>query len=75
MIVHGKAADTENTIAFSIQPHATGGYILYVQFSGAGAGEGSDARVWPTISKAKEIAEATARRLLKGVYVSWEVSN
>ena len=56
---------------FRIEPYVAGGYLLTIRLSGNGRSNIIGAGVWPTLEKAKSIAEATAARLVLGARVRW----
>ena len=71
MKVTGFASDEREKFDFTIEPYVAGGYLLTIRFSGDGRSNITGAGVWPTIEKAKSIAEETAARLLNGAKVRW----
>jgi hypothetical protein len=75
VILRGYAVDADETFAFTIEPFVTGGFTPYISFSGDGRKNTTGAGIWPTIEKAKEIAQATATRLLHGAIIAWDNSN
>ena len=68
----GRASDTRETFEFTIEPFVNGGFLLSIRFSGDGRSNTTGAGVWPTVEKAKEVAEQTSRRLLNGATVNWQ---
>jgi hypothetical protein len=70
--VRGKAFDDSETFDFSIEPFVTGGFRLDIKYFGGDRHNITGAGVWPTVEKAREIAEATARRLLHGTSIQWQ---
>jgi hypothetical protein len=70
-MVRGEAADDRETFVFTISPFVQGGFLLDIQYSGDGAHNVTGAGVWPTIEKAKEIAQKAATRLLHGSTINW----
>ena len=74
MIVRGKARDQAELFEFSIEPFVKGGFRLDIRYSGDCHHNITGAGIWPTVQKAQEIAEETARRLLHGATVNWEES-
>jgi hypothetical protein len=49
----------------------SGGFLLSIRYTGDGATNVTGAGVWPSIEKAKQVAEKTAAKLLHGAAVSW----
>ena len=68
----GRAKDNRETFEFMVEPFVTGGFLLSIRYSGDGTHNITGAGVWPTVEKAKQIAEATANRLLHGATVIWQ---
>jgi hypothetical protein len=71
MFLKGVAQGNRETFEFTIEPFVTGGYRLGIKYSGDCHHNVTGAGVWPTVAKAKEIAEATVNKLLSGAQVSW----
>jgi hypothetical protein len=71
-VVRGEAKDDLETFEFTVKPFITGGFLLSIRYSGDGTDNITGAGVWPTVDKAKQVAEESARRLLHGVSVSWQ---
>ena len=46
--------------------------MLSIRYSGDGTHNVTGAGVWPSVEKAKEVAEQSARRLLHGATVTWQ---
>jgi hypothetical protein len=46
--------------------------MLSIRYTGDGTNNTTGAGVWPTIEKAKQVAEESARRLLHGAAVTWQ---
>jgi len=69
--VTGFAHDEREKFEFTIESFVAGGYLLTIRFSGDGRSNITGAGVWPTIDKAKKMAEATAARILSGATVQW----
>jgi hypothetical protein len=63
MVQTGIATGNGETFTFSIKP---------VRYSGGCHVNTTGAGIWPTVEKAREIAEATARHLLNGAVVTWD---
>ncbi len=74
ILVRGRARDSSELFEFTIEPFVSGGYKLSIRYSGDCHHNITGAGVWPTIERAKEIAEETAKRLLHGAKVSWNSS-
>ena len=75
VVVRGNASDAREAFVFDVCRHAAGGFILYIEYSGDKRDGVTGAGIWPTIEKAKEIAQETASRLLTGAIVTWKNSN
>jgi hypothetical protein len=75
MIVRGQAADSKETFTFTIEPFVSGGFRLDIQYSGDCHHNITGSGIWPSIEKAKEIAERAADHLLHGAAIKWENSN
>jgi hypothetical protein len=71
-VVKGEAKDEKEKFEFSIEPFVAGGFMLSIRFSGDGPPNFTGAGVWPTIEKAKEIAQTTATKLLHGTTIAWQ---
>jgi hypothetical protein len=69
--VTGFASDEREKFDFTIEPYIAGGYLLTIRYSGDRGSNITGAGVWPTVEKAKDIAEATAKKLLSGATVNW----
>jgi hypothetical protein len=74
-MVTGEAQDDRETFVFTITPFVTGGFRLDIKFSGDGPHNVTGAGIWPTVEKAKQIAQETAARLLHGAEVTWRDSS
>jgi hypothetical protein len=70
-MIRGEASGNRETFVFTISPFVTGGFLLDIRYSGDGAQNITGAGVWPTIEKAKQIAQETATRLLQGAVIIW----
>ena len=68
--VRGRATGKDETFDFAIAP-VGGGFALTIRFAGGVRENVTGAGVWPSVEKAKQIAEASAR-LLDGADVHWE---
>ncbi len=71
MVQTGIATGKGETFTFSIKPLPTG-FRLDNCYSGGCHVNTIGAGIWPTVGKAREIAEATARHLLSGAVVTWD---
>jgi hypothetical protein len=71
MLIKGEARDEKELFEFEIKPFVTPGFLLTIRYSGDGRQNINGAGVWPTVEKAKQIAEETASKLLHGAIVSW----
>ena len=67
----GRAHDDRETLVFTIEPSASGGFLLSIRYYGDGTTNLTGGGVWPSIAKAKQIAEESANRLLHGAGVDW----
>ncbi len=72
MIVWGRAHDHSELFEFTIEPFVSGGFQLDIRYSGDCHHNITGAGIWPSMKKAQEVAEETARRLLHGATVNWE---
>jgi hypothetical protein len=70
-VIKGEASDERERFEFSIEPFVSGGFRLDIRFSGDGRSNITGAGVWPSVEKAKQIAQATATRLLNGAIINW----
>ena len=71
-MIKGQAADDRERFEFTVEPFVTGGFMLSIRYSGDGAHNVTGAGVWPSVEKAKDVAEQSARRLLNGATVTWQ---
>ena len=72
VLARGSARDAREVFDFTIEPFVTGGFMLSIRYSGDSRDSITGAGVWPTIEKAKEVAEQSAKRLLHDATVTWE---
>jgi hypothetical protein len=70
-LIEGEARDATETFHFTIRPFVTGGFALYVQYSGDCHENTTGAGIWPTVERARRVAEESAARLLNGATVTW----
>jgi hypothetical protein len=72
-MITGLANDDKERFKLSIEPFVIKerGFLLMIDYRGDGQGGGTGAGVWPTIEKAKQIAEQTAAQLLQDATVTW----
>jgi hypothetical protein len=70
-MIIGEAKDDKELFEFTIEPFVTTGFLLSIRYSGDCHHNVTGAGVWPTIAKAKDIAQDAATRLLHGARVSW----
>jgi hypothetical protein len=70
--ITGKAKDHRESFEFAIQPFVSGGFLLTIRFGGDGRSNTTGAGVWPSVEKAKSIAEESAAKLLHGATVVWD---
>jgi hypothetical protein len=73
MVQTGIAKGNGETFRFTITAEPSGGFRLDNQYSGTCHENITGAGIWPTVEKAREIAETTARHLLGGASVTWDV--
>jgi hypothetical protein len=71
IVITGQAKDDKELFEFVIAPFVSGGFMLSIRYSGDGRHNITGAGVWPTVDKAKQIAQDTATKLLHGATVSW----
>jgi hypothetical protein len=71
IVITGEAKDERELFQFTIEPFVTKGFMLSIRFSGDGRQNVTGAGVWPTIEKAKQIAQETAVKLLNGAMITW----
>ena len=70
-LLTGEAHDGNERFNFAIKRFVTGGFLLEISYiSDKGHGI-NGAGVWPSIEKAKEIAQETAAKLLHDASISW----
>lgn len=74
-MIKGEARDSGETFIFRIIPFVQGGYRLDIAYSGDRGHNATGAGIWPTIEKAKSIAQETASRLLHGTTITWQESS
>jgi len=70
-MIKGQASDGNEVFDFMVERHATGGFLLSIHYSGDGAKNVTGAGLWPTVEKAKSVAEQSAQRLLHGATMTW----
>src|SRR5436309_5181281 len=70
MIVRGRARDHSELFEFTVEPFVSGGFRLDIHYSGDCHHNITGAGIWPTVQKAQQVAEETARRLLHGAIVT-----
>jgi hypothetical protein len=71
-MIRGSARCGSELFEFTIKPFVTTGYLLTVRYSGDCDENITGAGVWPSIEKAKQIAQTTADKLLNGATIAWE---
>ncbi len=72
VVAAGAASDDREKFEFTIEPFVSGGFLLSIRFSGDGPSNVTGAGIWPTIEKAKAVAQQTANHLLSGARVQWQ---
>ena len=70
-MIKGEARGDKELFEFSIEPFVCGGFMLSIRYSGDCHHNVTGAGVWPNIEKAKQIAQATATKLLHGAVINW----
>ena len=70
-VIKGEAKDDKELFEFSIEPLVSGGFELSIQYSGDCHRNITGAGIWPDIERAKQIAQATATKLLHGAVIEW----
>jgi hypothetical protein len=71
MKITGEVKDDREALGFTIEPFTAGGFLLSIRFGRDGRGIVSGAGVWPSIEKAKAVAEERAAKLSRGATVDW----
>jgi hypothetical protein len=74
VLITGEAKDEKELFEFKIEPFVTSGFLLSIRYSGDRRDGLTGAGVWPTIEKAKQVAQETATKLLHGATVKWQES-
>jgi hypothetical protein len=72
MVSTGIAIGNGESFRFTITALPSGEFRLDNRYSGTCHENTTGAGVWPTLEKAREIAEITARQLLSGATVTWD---
>ena len=67
----GEARDEKEDFEFTVEQFVTGGYLLSVRYHGDCC-QNITGSVWPTIEKAKQIAQESATKLLHGATIIWK---
>jgi hypothetical protein len=71
-LIRGEARDAREVFEFTIQPFVTGGFQLNIRYSGDSSQNITGAGIWPSVEKAKQIAQDAAAKLLHGAVVLWK---
>ncbi len=73
-MITGHARDEKELFEFSIEQFVVKkeGFLLMIKFSGDERNGSTGAGVWPTVEKAKQVAQETAAKLLHGAVVVWD---
>ncbi len=71
-LVRDRANDAREVFEFTIEPFVSGGFVLSIQYTGDCHHNITGAGVWPTVERAKQVAEETARKLLHDATIRWE---
>ena len=71
VVITGAAKDERELFEFEIRPYVMPGFLLTIRYSDGRCHNVNGAGVWPTIEKAKQIAQESATKLLHGAIVSW----
>jgi hypothetical protein len=72
VLASGRASDDKETFELTIEPSVSGGFALYIRYSGDCHQNATGAGVWQTVEKAKQVAQETVTRLLNGATISWQ---
>jgi hypothetical protein len=70
-MITGQAKDDKELFEFVMKPFVTTRFLLSIRYSADRRHNITAAGVWPSIEKAKQIAQETATTLLHGAIVSW----
>jgi len=70
MKITGEVKDRE-ALEFAIEPFMAGGFLLSIRFGRDGRGIVTESGVWPTIEKAKAVAEEKVAQMSHGATVDW----
>ena len=70
-LLTGEAHHGEEKFFFEISRFDGRGFLLNITYNGHGWRGHNGAGVWPSIERAKEIAQQTAAKLLNNAQVSW----
>ena len=71
-VATGEASDEKEVFEFAVEPFVAGGYLLSIRYHGDCCQNVTGAGVWPTIEKAKQIAQESATKLLHGATILWK---
>jgi len=70
-VATGEASDEKEVFEFTVEPFVSGGYLLSIRYHGDCCQNVTGAGVWPSVEKAKQIAQESASKLLHGAAISW----
>jgi hypothetical protein len=69
--ITGRANDANEQFDFTIEPFVPPRFLLTIRYSGDRLENVTGAGVWPTVEKAKQIAQQSATKLLHGATIKW----
>jgi len=72
LIATGEANDEKEVFEFTVEPFVSGGFLLSIRYHGDCCQNVTGGGVWPTVEKAKQIAQESATKLLHGATISWK---
>lgn len=70
-VATGEASEEKEVFEFTVEPFVSGGYLLSIRYHGDCCQNVTGAGVWPSVEKAKQIAQESASKLLHGAAISW----
>jgi hypothetical protein len=71
IVLKGTARDEKETFDLEIWQSETSTYSLFISYHGDCCKNITGAGIWPTLEKARQIAEQTANELLHGAKITW----
>jgi hypothetical protein len=72
VLIKGTAQDRRERFEFTIEPFISVGFMLPIKYNGDCHHNITGAGVGPSMDRAKEIADPTAKRRLSGATITWE---